>query len=453
MAGKSNTADIAPGRLAAHAYKQNFSDIHPILDRHQASVEAARCYFCYDAPCMQACPTSIDIPLFIRQIATGNPMGSATTIFDQNILGGICARVCPTETLCEEACVRNACEEKPVKIGMLQRYATDAYMAGDGHPFERAVRSGKHVAVIGSGPAGLACAHRLAMRGHDVTIFEAREKSGGLNEFGIASYKATDNFAQREVEFLLAIGGIDIEHGKALGAGLELDDLRKRFDAVFLGLGQGGVNNLGLECEDADGVINAIDYIAEIRQSTDLSTLPVGREIVVIGGGMTAIDIAVQTKLLGAQDVTMVYRRGQQHMKASRYEQELAQTRGVKIVHWARPAELICEGDAVRAVRFEYTELDDDGRMRDTGEGFEVPADMVFKAIGQVFLNDVFGEGKSPELKNNRIAVDDERRTTLSDVWAGGDCIDGGEDLSVAAVEDGKVAAESIDHFLQGGRA
>ena len=189
---------------------------------------------------MTACPTSIDIPMFIRQIQTGHPKSAAKTIFDQNIFGGMCARVCPTETLCEEACVREEAEGKPVKIGLLQRYATDALMAEGGHPYERAKPTGKKVAVVGAGPAGLACAHRLAMHGHEVTVFEAREKSGGLNEYGIAAYKSTDDFAQKEVDYILGIGGITVHHGKALGKGLNLADLQKDYDAVFLGIGPSG---------------------------------------------------------------------------------------------------------------------------------------------------------------------------------------------------------------------
>ena len=213
----ANAEGIAGKRLDKAQYARNFADLHPPLTDHEALVEADRCYFCYDAPCMTACPTSIDIPMFIRQISTGNPKGAAKTIFDQNILGGMCARVCPTETLCEEACVREAAEGKPVKIGLLQRYATDALMAGEDQPFSRAKATGKNVAVVGAGPAGLACAHRLAMHGHDVTIFEARKKAGGLNEYGIAAYKTVDGFAAREVDFVLSIGGITVKTGKALG--------------------------------------------------------------------------------------------------------------------------------------------------------------------------------------------------------------------------------------------
>ncbi|MEP4423644.1 MAG: NAD(P)-binding protein, partial [Nitratireductor sp.] len=225
---------IAAGRLSQAQYSDNFSDLHPPLDRHEAVVEADRCYFCYDAPCMQACPTTIDIPMFIRQIATGNPLGSAKTIFDQNILGGMCARVCPTETLCEEVCVREVAEGKPVQIGRLQRYATDVAMDAGKQFYERAAPSGKSVAVVGAGPAGLACAHRLAVAGHAVTIYEARPKAGGLNEYGIATYKTVDDFAQAEVDYVTAVGGITIEYGKALGRDIALAELAATHDAVFL---------------------------------------------------------------------------------------------------------------------------------------------------------------------------------------------------------------------------
>ncbi len=444
---------IAAGLLAPEAYIENFSDLHPPLSRHEAFVEADRCYFCFDAPCTTACPTSIDIALFIRQIATDNVNGAAGTILSQNIMGGMCARVCPVETLCEQACVRQAGEGKPVKIGLLQRHATDHLMAhgpaGGRQLFERAAPSGKHVAIIGAGPAGLACAHWLAMRGHDITIFEAREKPGGLNEYGIAAYKTLENFAQREVEFILSIGGIAIEYGKALGRDIDLAGLCASHDAVFLGLGLAGVNALGLEDKAIAGSADAVGWIAVLRQAADLAGLPVGRRVVVIGGGMTAIDAAVQSKLLGAQEVTIVYRRGPRQMKASGYEQDVAQTRGVTIRHWAKPVRLIDNGAGhLCGVEFEHTR-NDNGVLAGTGETFVLAADMAFKAIGQTFdpaaLN---GSGEAMKLAGGRIAVDEERRTGLARVWAGGDCIAGGKDLTVTAVEDGKVAAKSIHRAL-----
>lgn len=450
MTDTTSAPDVAAGRLSRDAYEENFSDLHPLLDAHEARVEADRCYFCYDAPCMQACPTSIDIPQFIRQIATGNPTGSAKTIFDQNILGGMCARVCPTETLCEQVCVREEAEGKPVKIGELQRFATDHYMAThDSTPFTRSAPSGKKVAVVGAGPAGLSCAHRLAVHGHDVTLYDARNKAGGLNEFGIASYKTVDNFAAREVEFILSIGGITLEHGKRLGDNLSLSDLRSQYDAVFLGIGLGGVNALGLDGETQDGVLDAVDYIADLRQAEDLAKLPVGRRIVVIGGGMTAVDIAVQTRLLGAEDVTIAYRRGQERMNASEYEQQLAQTSGVKILTWVQPNALQGANGHVTGITLEKTEQAADGGLKGTGEIVNLPADMVFKAVGQTLVKaDLDGAGETLGIEKGRIVVDDDRKTSLADVWAGGDCVLGGEDLTVAAVEDGKVAAEAINRAL-----
>jgi len=442
---------ITGGRLSSDQYADNFSDLHPPLDHHEALVESDRCYFCYDAPCMNACPTSIDIPLFIRQISTGNPIGSAKTIFDQNILGGMCARVCPTETLCEEVCVREIAEGKPVQIGRLQRYATDVAM-GEGKQFyKRAESTGKTVAVVGAGPAGLAAAHRLARHGHDVTILEARPKAGGLNEYGIAAYKSVDNFAQAEVDYVTAVGGIDIQNGKALGRDYQLSDLIRNYDAVFLGMGLGGVNALRADGEDADGVTNAVEFIAELRQASDLSSLPVGRRVVVIGGGMTAIDAAVQSKLLGAEEVTICYRRGQEHMNASEFEQDLAAANGVTIRHWLQPRRVIAEGGKVSGIELEYTALNGD-KLGGTGETLTLAADQVFKAIGQSFVPVALnGSGASIDLEAGRIKVDGEGRTSLAKVWAGGDCIFGGDDLTVSAVAQGRDAAESINRSLTQG--
>lgn len=441
---------IAAGRLTGREYKHNFDDIKPPLDRRRALVETSRCYFCYDAPCIEACPTGIDIPSFIRKISTDNVKGAAIDILQPNILGGACARVCPTEELCEEACVRNTQENKPVRIGALQRYATDWLLDSGQQPFQRNPATGKRIAVVGAGPASLACAHRSAMLGHDVTVFEAKEKLGGLNEYGIAAYKVPHDFAQREVRFILDIGGIEVKTGKALGSDVTLSQLRQDYDAVFLGLGHTAVRSLGIDDEDLDGVHAAVNYIAQLRQTKDLSTLPVGRRVVVVGGGNTAIDIAVQTKRLGAEDVTLAYRRGPEAMSATWHEQELAQTNGVKIKHWAQPMRLIGANGAVQSVEFEYTQLDDSGRLMGTGDHFTLAADQVFTAIGQKFVADpVNGNARETlETAGDRIVVNDDRQTSLPDVFAGGDCI-AGRDLTVQAVEDGKVAAIAIDRMLR----
>ncbi|MDP8252024.1 NAD(P)-dependent oxidoreductase [Pseudochrobactrum saccharolyticum] len=443
----NTAADIRPNRL--DNYQDVFADLHPPLDKHEALVEADRCYFCYDAPCMTACPTHIDIPQFIRQIAGGNPQGAARTILSENILGGMCARVCPTETLCEEACVREAAEGKPVRIGLLQRHATDHLMESGVHPFTRAPVTGKSVAVVGAGPAGLACAHALAREGHTVTIFEARPKGGGLNEYGIASYKSVDNFAARELEFILKIGGITIETGKALGKDIQLDALRSGYDAVFLGLGLGGTNRLHIAGEAAENVLDAVRTIAELRQSSDLSRLNIGKNIVVIGGGMTAIDIAIQIKRLGAENVTLAYRRDREHMNASLYEQQLAQTEGVVIRACLQPEEILLndQGQAV-AIRFAQTEQRE-GKLVATGATLTLAADQIYKAIGQKLDGQGLG-ASGMEMSNGRIKIDTENRTSVKGIWAGGDCVAGGQDLTVASVQDGKIAAQSIhQHLMQ----
>ncbi|HKQ23731.1 MAG TPA: NAD(P)-dependent oxidoreductase [Burkholderiales bacterium] len=449
MSDRDSKSDIRGGRLAPEAYARNFADAHPSLAPNQALIESDRCYFCHDAPCIQACPTQIDIPSFIRKIATGNVKGAAHDILKQNVMGAVCARVCPTEVLCEGACVRNDQEHKPVAIGRLQRHATDWLFDRHIQLFERGPDSGKRVAVVGGGPAGLSCAHRLSMLGHSVTVFEARDKLGGLNEYGVAAYKVTGLIAQREVEYLLEIGGIETRLGQRLGRDVVLSRLRHDYDAVFLGIGLGAVNALGVG-EPTTGVFDAIAYIEKLRQAPDLSQMPVGRGVVVIGGGMTAIDIASQVKRLGAEDVTIVYRRGPENMGASDKEQAWAQTSGVRIKHWARPLRLLAREGMLTAVEFEHTRLDQQGRLTGDGDKFIVAADMVFKAIGQVLIKDgLDGNIDVLEMKAGRIAVDAERRTSISGVWAGGDCVAGGQDLTVVAVEDGKRAALSIDRHLR----
>jgi len=445
-----DSAAIASGRLSPSEYQHNFDEVRPPLDRLQAAVDSSRCLFCYDAPCVEACPTGIDILSFIRKISTGNLKGAAIDILSENIMGGMCARVCPTEILCEQSCVRMAGEGKPVRIGLLQRHATDWLLGNDIQPFQRAPATGKRVAVVGGGPAGLSCAHRLAMLGHSITVFEARPKLAGLNEYGIAAYKTPHQFAQREVDFILGIGGIDVRTGQALGRDITLERVRRDYDAVFLGIGLTGTKDLGVAGEDLSGVEDAVAYIERLRQAADLSKLPIGRSIVVIGGGNTAVDIAVQAKRLGAEDVTMVYRRGPDAMSATSHEQEFAQVNGVRIKYWSRPVRLTGSDRHVTAAEFECTQLDSMGRLTGTGETFTLAADQVFKAIGQMLVPDpiVSGAQQVLEMQDGKIAVDGDRKSSLPNVWAGGDCITG-VDLTVQAVQDGKVAAHAIDRYLR----
>lgn len=443
--------DVRPGRLAAAEYAQRFADAMPRLTHSQALLEAERCLYCFDAPCATACPTGIDVPSFIRRIGDDNLRGAARTILESNPLGGMCARVCPTENLCEAVCVRNTQEGKPVAIGRLQRHAVDALMeSANPQIFTRGPTTGKQVAVVGAGPAGLACAYTLARQGHDVVVFDARPKAGGLNEYGLASYKTPDNFAQREVQWLLDIGGITIRNSWKLQSAAQLETLRQDFDAVFLGVGLFTTHALGVPGEDLAGVQDAVDFIATLRQSDDLSTLPVGRRVVVIGGGMTAVDAAVQAKLLGAESVHMVYRRGPEAMSASKVEREWAQTNGVAIRHWMAPVEIVGTGTGgaahVRAVRFEYQTLIQ-GKLTSTGETEALQADMVLKAIGQQLGNPVL-QAAGLQMAGGRIATDAEGQTSLSGVWAGGDCRAGGLDLTVEAVEHGKQSAHAIHAYV-----
>lgn len=442
LAQPSLTNDV----LASH-----FTDLAPPLTQRQAAIESARCLYCYDAPCSRICPSEIDVASFIRNIHDKNINGAAATILKQNILGGSCARVCPTEILCEDVCVRNHdAEGQPVKIGLLQRHAIDN-MRFASHPFQRASSTGKTIAVVGAGPAGLSCAHRLAMLGHDVVIFESQAKAGGLNEYGIAKYKLTDDFAQKEVDFLLGIGGIEVRCSQTLGGNLQLKALHEQFDAVFLGLGLGASRQLGLTGEDAPGLLAAVDYIAELRQASDLAVLPLPRRAIVIGAGNTAIDMAVQIGRLGAEEVTLVYRRGFEAMTATHHEQDIAKANQVRMLTWAQPQQVLLNAAGlVAGMRFEKTRLDG-ARLVGTGETFEVAADAIFKAIGQSLDTTSISDPLASLLARDgdKIAVDDHFRTILPRIYAGGDCIAAGQDLTVQAVQHGKLAAMAIHHDIQ----
>jgi dihydropyrimidine dehydrogenase (NAD+) subunit PreT len=331
---------------------------------------------------------------------------------------------------------------KQIEVSIINRAWDEGWIV----PRPPAVETGRTAAVIGAGPAGLAAAHGLARRGHDVTLFDANPKLGGLNEYGLATYKVAGGFAEREIDWLLSIGGITAKPNCRLGRDITLDGLLAEYDAVFLGLGLGGVNALGIAEPQVPGLRDAVDFIAELRQHAP-TEVPVGRKVVVIGGGMTAVDAAVQSRLLGAEQVTMVYRRGPDGLSASVHEQHWAQTHGVTIRCWARPLGIEASGGVLSGMRFAATKLEG-GKLVDTGEQFFIEADMVLRAIGQTYQAEA--AGAAIELEAGRIRTDAQFRTSLARVWAGGDCRHGGRDLTVEAVEHGKRAAESIHAELTG---
>ena len=440
---------------SAEVLAARFTDLAPPLTRRQADIESARCLYCFDAPCTRICPTGIDVASFIRNIHEHNINGAAFGILQQNILGGSCARVCPTEVLCEDACVlhhktgNHDAEAQPVRIGLLQRHAID-HMQFDQHPFTPAPATGKTIAIVGAGPAGLSCAHRLAMLGNRVVVHEARAKPGGLNEYGIPKYKLLDDFAQKEIAFLLGVKGIELRRGQRLGDNLHLRHLHAQYDAVFLALGLGASRELGLAGEDAPGLLDAVAYIAALRQSDDLTKLPLPKRAIVIGAGNTAIDMAVQIARLGSREVTLVYRRGVEDMTATAHEQHVAKQNGVRIVTWARPQQVLLNAAGqVAGMRFAATSIKEEGegrRLCDTGETFEIGADAIFKAIGQQF--DTNSVDAQLLQGGARIAVDAQYRTMMPGIYAGGDCIGLGQDLTVQAVQHGKLAAMAIHHDL-----
>ncbi|MDB5205771.1 MAG: NAD(P)-dependent oxidoreductase [Flavisolibacter sp.] len=441
---------ILNNRLSAEEYEANFSDIHPPFDKKEAAlVEANRCLFCYDAPCIKQCPTSINIPKFIKQITTDNIKGSAHTIFDSNIFGGGCSRVCPVEKLCEGSCVYNLMHEDPIPIAKLQRYSTEKAIKEKWQLFNRKPSTGRRVAIIGAGPAGLSCAHGLSREGIDVTVFEKEAKGGGLMTYGIAAYKVTPEFCQDEVDFVTSLGGIKIEYNKELGKNISLGELKVQYDAVFLGIGVGLARQLEIPGEDLEGVVDAIEFIYNLRSKT-FNQIPVGDKVVVIGLGMTAIDAATQAKRLGAKEVTIVYRRTQEEMPCTQVELDIAMLDGCTIKWLAAPKEVIGEEGKVTALVCSVMELgiaDTSGRRApaDTGKTFTLEVDMIIKAAGQtpfkqlVDQNDLQNAGGKLVVKNNA--------TNIDSVFAGGDCVNGGKEV-VDAVQAGKDGAKAILEYL-----
>jgi len=441
---------IRGNRLTSEQYTEHFSDIHPPFEtRDAALVEANRCLFCYDAPCTKSCPTGIDVPKFIRQIATDDLKGAAHTIFDSNILGGGCSRVCPVEKLCEGACVYNLMEENPISIARLQRVPTEKAITERWPLFTRSKPKDRKVAVVGAGPAGLSCAHALSRAGIDVTIYEKEPKGGGLMTYGIAAYKVTPEFCAAEVDYIVSLGGITIQYNCELGRDITLDELRSTYDAVFLGFGVGLARQLVIPGETLNGVVDAIDFIHTIRDK-GFPTVAVGDRVAVIGMGMTAIDAATQARRLGAGEVTLVYRRTQAEMPCTTAELDLAKMDGCQLLWLAAPKEIIGHEGNVRALvchRMELGPPDGSGRRYpvDTGETCTLEVDMVIKAAGQLPYTDMVEDAALTSDRGRIVA--DNSATNLSGVFAGGDCVNGGKEV-VDAVQAGKDGAGAILKYL-----
>ena len=424
---------IQNNRLTKEEYTKNFSDVHPPFETLNAAlVEANRCLFCYDAPCTKSCPTSIDVPKFIKQITTGNIKGSAHTILSSNIVGAGCSRVCPVEKLCEGACVFNLMEEKPIPIARLQRFSTDAAIKNQWQLFERKKPTGKKVAIVGAGPAGLSCAHNLSCQGVDVTIFEKEQKGGGLMTYGIAAYKVSPQFCDDEVNFITAIGGITIKYKKELGKDFTLEELQKNYDAVYLAIGVGLARQLNIPGENAQGVEDAISFIYTLRNN-GFSSVAVGNNVAVIGLGMTAIDAATQAKRLGAQKVTIIYRRTENEKPCTQVELDLALLDGCEIIWLAAPKEVLTEAGKVKALvcsKMQLGEPDTSGRRSpiETGETFTLQADMIIKAAGQMPFENLISQYNISNAKG-KIKIDENSSTSIKGVFAAGDAVNGGKEV------------------------
>lgn len=446
---------IKSKRLSEAKYAENFNDIHPPFENKEAAlVEASRCLFCYDAPCIKGCPTSIDIPKFIKQITTDNCKGSAYTIFVSNIFGGGCSRVCPVEKLCEGNCVYNLLGEKPIEIARLQRWSTERAIEEKWKLFERKniplAIARKRVAIVGAGPAGLSCAHVLSREGIDVTVFEKESKGGGLMTYGIAAYKITPAFCEEEVGFITSLGGIDIQYDHALGKDITLEQLQKDFDAVYLGIGVGLTNKLNIPGEDLEGVEDAISFIYDIR-TKGYPNVPVGDKVAVIGMGMTAIDSATQAKRLGAKEVTMVYRRTRAEKNCTQAELDIAMLDGCNIQWLASPKEIIGKNGKVTSLVCDMMKLgtpDNSGKPAPipTGETITLNVDMVIKATGQSPFVDLINEN-GIENYRGKIVLKENSATNITGVFAGGDAVNGGKEV-VDAVQSGKDGAAAILEYF-----
>lgn len=440
-------------RISKEAASKTMAEIEPKYSPQEAQVESDRCLYCFDAPCIMACPTGIDIPSFIKKISSKNLNGSARVILESNILGASCARVCPTTVLCEGACVLLDRDEKPIKIGRLQRYATDHVFENNANVLPKKARpNGRKVAIVGGGPTGLACAAELAILGYQATVFEKSENAGGLNTYGIAYYKLTPEVSLKEVDLIKSLG-VEIRTNVEIGKDLEMSRLIADYDAVYLGVGLGNTYQLGIPGEDKEGVVEALDFINWIH-TKPLNQVPVGERVAVIGCGNTAIDAVTQAKRLGAKDAVIVYRRGEDNMPAYEYEYDIAKKDACSFMFYTAPTEVL--GDkSVTGLKLTKTKVNDQGRAEVIpGSEFEEEFDMVIKALGQEKQIDMLKK-LVPELETDKSGciICDPRTgaTNVEKVFSGGDAKNGGREV-VNAVSDGKKAARGIHEWLDGAK-
>ncbi len=445
-------SDLLNSPLTVEQITENFHEIEPALSQAEALFEAHRCLYCYDAPCIQACPTHIDVPSFIKKIASGNLRGSARVILDANPIGSTCSRVCPVEALCEGACVENTLMKQPIQIGRLQRYAMDHIIGKQLDVFKAGATNGKSVGIIGSGPAGLSCATYLARLGYAVTIYEQREKAGGLDTYGMAEYKMTQQNSADEVAMIERLG-VQFRLGCEIGQNISLADLETAHEAIFIGVGLGATTKLGIPGENLAGVYDALEFI-ELIKTRDWASVPIAHTVAVIGAGNTAIDAVTQAKRLGAEQVLMIYRRTQREMSAYEYEYELAKKDAVEFRWQTAPLEIIADasGTRVAALRCVRTEINSDGKLNNiAGSEFELPVQMVIKATGQQKQRNFFTNIAGAKLdKAGRVIVSETTmQTDNPKYFAGGDCVNGGAE-AVDAAQQGKHAAMGIHKFLTG---
>ena len=444
--------NIAP-KLAGEQYEKNFSDLHPPFAQSSATAEANRCLYCYDSPCMKACPTHIDISTFIKKISTGNLFGSAKTIYESNWVPLTCAKACPVAMLCEGACVYNAKGEKPIEIGRLQRFVIEKYFEEGIRPlFPKSPKNGKTVGVVGSGPAGLACSAELALMGYDVTIYEASKIPGGLNTWGIAPYKMRREDSLKEVELVKSFG-VNLKTEVTIGKTLKVDELLKQHDAVFLGVGLGESPQLSIPGEGLSGVIGALDFIEKVKLE-NWQEVPVGKRVAVIGAGNTSIDAATEAKRLGAEQVYIIYRRSDVEMSAYDFEYDLAKKDGIAFYFLTSPKRIIGKDsvEGIECVKMKLSEPDKRGKRKPVAipdSEFSIPVDMIIKAIGQETKSSFLSSIPNVNLDEEGSVIVDAItfQTTNPQIFAGGDCINGGKEV-VNAAYDGKHAAHGIDKYL-----